>query len=47
LHCFLQFCSLLAILISVCQWHFLFPRKTCRPLVNCCFLHTIIPVNLH
>jgi hypothetical protein len=43
LQCFLQFCSLLAILISLRQWHFLFPQKMCQLLVNCCFLHSIIP----
>ena len=32
LQCFLQFCLLLAVLISLRQWHFLFPHKTFRPL---------------
>jgi hypothetical protein len=38
---------LLTILISLRQWHFSFLGKTCHPLVNCRFLHSIIPVKLH
>jgi hypothetical protein len=40
-------CLLVAVLKSVRQWHFLFPQKKFLPFVNCCFLHVIIPVNLH
>ena len=31
LQCFLQFCLLLAVLISLRQWHFLFPKKNFSP----------------
>ena len=44
---FFQFCLLLAVLISFRQWHFSSLTKTFHPLVNCCFLHSIIRVNLH
>jgi hypothetical protein len=29
LQCYLQFCSLLAVLISLRQWHSIFPQKKC------------------
>ena len=31
LQCFLQFCLLLAVLISLRQWHFVFPQKNVSP----------------
>jgi hypothetical protein len=37
LQCFLQFCSLLAVLICLHQWHFSYLRKAYHPLVNCCY----------
>ena len=47
LQCFLQFCLLLAILISLHQWHFLFLQKNVSPTCKLLFSSSIIPVNLH